>query len=345
MLLGIISVVHVVGPCLAVTASCCGPYIERKKDTSCCISCLPNTPRNSYRHSVRPTTSTSTALYLSVKITRVGRDRDRALMLRGWSRLCLHAASLSAPRGASAISTTAARAARTEAMEMEASAAAENAVPREKVHGEATEFARREKAMGQVDWQQQERRAKMLVRRCGACHSLYCSYGFSARYVAILAIEIHQNHTLRSTPLPPSAHRHSLFPFVPQPTAALNFAVKIARVGRDGDRALMFRGWSRLCLHAASLSAAEGASASATAAARVARAEAMKTEATAAAEKAKAWKKAAAASADVAASKEQALREAAELVRGREVMNQVDRQQRECRAKMLVRCSDRSAPS
>lgn len=48
----------------------------------------------------------------------------------------------------------------------------------------------------------------------------------------------------------------------------------------------MFRGWSRLCLHAASLSAAEGASAAATALARAARAEAVETEARAAAEKA-----------------------------------------------------------
>lgn len=45
----------------------------------------------------------------------------------------------------------------------------------------------------------------------------------------------------------------------------------------------MFRGWSRLCLHAASLNAAEGASASATAVARAARAEAVEREAVAAA--------------------------------------------------------------
>lgn len=48
----------------------------------------------------------------------------------------------------------------------------------------------------------------------------------------------------------------------------------------------MFRGWNRLCLQAASLNAAEGASAAATAAARAARANAMEMEATAAKQKA-----------------------------------------------------------
>lgn len=63
----------------------------------------------------------------------------------------------------------------------------------------------------------------------------------------------------------------------------------------------------------------------------------MEAEAAAAAEKAEAWKRAAAASVDVAAPKEQAQREAAELAQRREAMGQVDRQQRERRAKMLVR--------
>lgn len=55
----------------------------------------------------------------------------------------------------------------------------------------------------------------------------------------------------------------------------LVFFPQIARACRDRGRALLFRGWSRLCLHAASLSVAEGASAAATAVARAARAEAM----------------------------------------------------------------------
>ena len=69
----------------------------------------------------------------------------------------------------------------------------------------------------------------------------------------------------------------------------------------------------------------------------------MEAEATAAAEKAEAWKRAAAASADVAATKEQAQREAAKLTRREEALGQVDQQQRECRAKMLVRRSDACA--
>ena len=121
-------------------------------------------------------------------------------------------------------------------------------------------------------------------------------------------------------------------------STAFHLAIKIVRVGQDRDRNLMFRGWSRLCLHAASLSAAEGAAAAATAVARAARAEAMETEAIAAAEKAEAWKRAAAASADAAAIKEQAQREVADLARQKESMGQVDRQQRERGAKLLVRC-------
>ena len=99
----------------------------------------------------------------------------------------------------------------------------------------------------------------------------------------------------------------------------------------------MFRGWSRLCLHAASLSVAERASAAATAAARVAHADAMKTETTAGAEKAEALKSAAAASAEAAASKEQAKRRATELARREEAEDQALRRQRDHRAKRLVR--------
>lgn len=42
----------------------------------------------------------------------------------------------------------------------------------------------------------------------------------------------------------------------------------------DRNMRFLFHGWTRLCLHAASLNAAEGASSAATAAARAARAEA-----------------------------------------------------------------------
>lgn len=49
---------------------------------------------------------------------------------------------------------------------------------------------------------------------------------------------------------------------------------QVCRVVGDSSRRLLFHGWNRLCLHAASLNAAEGASSAATAAARAARAKA-----------------------------------------------------------------------
>ncbi len=106
----------------------------------------------------------------------------------------------------------------------------------------------------------------------------------------------------------------------------------------------MFRGWSRLCLHAASVSAAEGASAAATAVARAARAEAKEKEAAAAVGKAEAWRRAAAASAEVAEAREKAQREAArgsvlatELDQKDEETERVVRQQKLRRMKFLVR--------
>lgn len=85
----------------------------------------------------------------------------------------------------------------------------------------------------------------------------------------------------------------------PSPVLPYHLSVQIARVCGERDRALIFRGWSRLCLHAASLSAAEGASAAASASARAARSEAMKKEA-----------EAAAASVEVAAAREEAQQKA-----------------------------------
>lgn len=60
----------------------------------------------------------------------------------------------------------------------------------------------------------------------------------------------------------------------------------------------LFRGWSRLCLHAASLSVADGVSAAATAAARAARAQTIEKEAEAAADMAKARRRATAVTTD-----------------------------------------------
>ena len=122
---------------------------------------------------------------------------------------------------------------------------------------------------------------------------------------------------------------------------------KVIRIFGERDRALIFRGWSRLCLHAASLSAAEGASAAATAVARAARAEAMEKEAAAAVEKAEALRRAAAASVEVAEAREKAQREAArgstletELSQKEEDMERVVRQEKIRRIKMLVSRND-----
>lgn len=49
---------------------------------------------------------------------------------------------------------------------------------------------------------------------------------------------------------------------------------QVSRAVGDSNRRLLFHGWTRLCVHAASLNAVEGASSAATAAARGARAEA-----------------------------------------------------------------------
>ncbi|CAM9128995.1 unnamed protein product, partial [Ectocarpus sp. 8 AP-2014] len=57
----------------------------------------------------------------------------------------------------------------------------------------------------------------------------------------------------------------------------------VARVLRDRNRRLLFRSWGRLCSHAASLNAVEGASAAATPAVRAARVEAKETGTAAAA--------------------------------------------------------------
>lgn len=131
--------------------------------------------------------------------------------------------------------------------------------------------------------------------------------------------------------------------------------VKAARICAQRSVRLLFRGWSRLCIHAASLNATEGAMASATAAARATRTEAMEEEAKAAAEKAEALKRAAAAGAALAAAQEQAYRDtaanvsttAAESKEKREEWESFVLEQKEHRAKMLVRAKftgDRHVP-
>ena len=64
-------------------------------------------------------------------------------------------------------------------------------------------------------------------------------------------------------------------------TLALGFMgrVQVFRLSDDRERRLLFRGWSRLCLHAASLKAGEAAVPATAAAARVPPAEAMENNA------------------------------------------------------------------
>lgn len=61
--------------------------------------------------------------------------------------------------------------------------------------------------------------------------------------------------------------------------------VQIFRLSDDRERRLLFRGWSRLCLHAASVTAAEGASAGVAATASGLPAEATEDKSIIAAEK------------------------------------------------------------
>ena len=86
--------------------------------------------------------SYTASLFCIPQIARACRDRARNLLFRGWSRLCLHAASLSAAEGSLAAATAAARAAQGGAMEKraekasddrEASAAAKDGQPKEKL--------------------------------------------------------------------------------------------------------------------------------------------------------------------------------------------------------------------
>ncbi|CAN0273392.1 unnamed protein product, partial [Ectocarpus sp. 12 AP-2014] len=313
-------------------------------------------------------------LRAAAKIARACGDTDKRSLFRGWSRLCLHAASLSAAEEASAAAATAAaRAARAEAMEKEAEAAAEKAEAWKRAAAasvevaEAQEKAQREAARGstlaselqlniqdkeEALRQHQQRRTKMLVRnsRCCIPPHVHGTFQYSRVYgiweqcrvvFLVSSVVLHvvlSLPTACTSPLDVCAH-HS-------PHTFRNFPLlhaKIIRVCDERDRALMFRGWSRLCLHAASLSAAEGAAAAATAMARSARAEAMEKEAKSAADKAEAWRKAAAASVEVAEAREKAQREAA---RGSELAyelqlkvkdtEEVVRQHQLHRLKMLV---------
>lgn len=92
-------------------------------------------------------------------------------------------------------------------------------------------------------------------------------------------------------------------------------ARQITRMFRDKDRSVLFRGWSRLCLHAASLTAVEGEAAKAAAVARAIRAEMLEKEAAAATKQVAAWTNVAISSADAAEARTKALRQTEDVSR------------------------------
>lgn len=115
-------------------------------------------------------------LDLSSQITHVWRDKHRQQLFRGWSRLCLHAASLNAAEGDSAAATAVARATRVETIGNEADAAAARVktatatTPSEKemqeVSGVSTlagALQERVKVAERAARQEQERRAILVV--------------------------------------------------------------------------------------------------------------------------------------------------------------------------------------
>lgn len=88
-------------------------------------------------------------------------NRNSRLLFHGWTRLCLHAASLNAAEGASSAATAAARAARAEVEEMRTATAIASF---DAAKGEEfKESSRRGKAL-------KRRRAKALVRGSRLAH-------------------------------------------------------------------------------------------------------------------------------------------------------------------------------
>lgn len=206
----------------------------------------------------------------------------------------MHAASLNATEGAMASVAAAARAARTDAMEMEAEAAAQKVEALKRTAAASLELATAREhgkrgtaanvsttAAGlkprQAEWEyvvreQKERRVKMLVREK--------SPATAARSIVTGGNTISSNSGLivYLTYCTGSSQSHTRAP--------VSMArAQIIRACADREKHLLFRGWTRMCLHAASLTDAEGASAAATASARAIRAEAMAKEATIAAKK------------------------------------------------------------
>lgn len=109
----------------------------------------------------------------------------------------------------------------------------------------------------------------------------------------------------------------------------------MARIHAAREKARLFRGWSRICLHAASLSGTEGTCTAPTAAARAARAEGIGKELRDATLMAQARREETATTTDVTAAKGEETREVGGTPRVVAGIERWERDQR--RVKMLVR--------
>lgn len=126
----------------------------------------------------------------SFQITRVWENRDGRLLYRGWSRLCLHAASLNFAEGASAAVTAAARIARTEAINKEGAVALAAA---EQVEGE--ELLRRKTRAARIVSQDKYRSMtglrEMQLATPGRMSSIASSVLRCASSIHVLLMELH----------------------------------------------------------------------------------------------------------------------------------------------------------
>lgn len=109
--------------------------------------------------------------------------------------------------------------------------------------------------------------------------------------------------------------------------------MKINHIGSDRDKRLLFRGWSRICIHAASIDVAEGATVSAASYASTRRDKAVEREADADIKPARTWNRAAALGRVEAAEADAA----ADAKSRGDAEREVAQEQRNLRAGRLVR--------
>lgn len=98
-----------------------------------------------------------------MQIIRVCRDKERSLLFRGWSCLCVHAASGNDAERASPTVAAASKTARGGAMEAEASIATDHADALRRSTPASPKYPAAQVEVAVRE--QKERRVKMLVRR------------------------------------------------------------------------------------------------------------------------------------------------------------------------------------